>query len=429
MISIDVFMEIKLIKKIISNYLCDSGLLDLPDYVTSSPQFKNQVRAWNRNKKQAMADLISSCIVGERNHKKSSCYSISIGDKINFMKRTVLDGANLVSFDFYNDIIKIFYLKEDAVHGAYTNGYEFNSFFLLDLEKHFNFKRDYSFLDLTKEKEPDHVYTTQVEVSQSGIQEALNSNEFSIREKLYMWAISEAAHKQEGVLKQYYSKSDSGRLYTKGAFGFQSLSKAMRGFVLKGYQCFDMCTAAYSILLSKCKDRSKYPTIYAYTQKRTHYREQIAMETGADVEHVKTCITALGFGSSLSVSKNAKYTTKVDVPDRFIKKIKSHDFVVKFQKELKNLRVEITDKHLLPHEKEKLEEIKSENRKYRGKFIAWYYQQYEIEALRAMQSVTEQPDNCLLLHDGLYTKTQKNPADFEDAISKQTGLSIKIDLE
>ena len=106
MISIDVFMEIKLIKKIISNYLCDSGLLDLPDYVTSSPQFKNQVRAWNRNKKQAMADLIASCIVGERNHKKSSCYSISIGDKINFMKRTVLDGANLVSFDFYNDIIK-----------------------------------------------------------------------------------------------------------------------------------------------------------------------------------------------------------------------------------------------------------------------------------------------------------------------------------
>ncbi|EAQ55528.1 hypothetical protein [Vibrio sp. MED222] len=419
-----------MIKEIISCYLQQSGLLEISQHL--SPRLeKRHLTAWKRNKQKVFADIIAACICGELKHPQKKGYSIGRDTKL-MMKRTQTDSGNLLSFDFYNGLLSQPLIRtHEGLHGVYCAAYDFSDWFTRDLDKHFQFNRSYSFTDVLQVIPPEtYDDKTSVEPSKEGIEEALQLNTFNIREKLYMWAIGEASQKQSGTLTQYYNKASSGRLYTKGVYGLQSLTKDMRQQVLKGYTCFDMNAAAYSILIGLCKNPDKYPTIKAYTEDRTTHRKQIANDTGATVDHVKECITALGFGSSITVSKIQKYNTKVNVPNDLIKKIKAHKFTVAFIKELGKLRTEITDKFELDeHQKTTLQEYKQKHGHYRGKYTAWFYQGYEVQALKAMQSILDEKQDCLLLHDGLYTKEQKNPVDFEQAIQKQTGLNIGIDLD
>ncbi|EGU35576.1 hypothetical protein VII00023_08729 [Vibrio ichthyoenteri ATCC 700023] len=413
-----------MIKEIISQYLVNTGLLEIKT-CHLSPRLNRQISEWERTKKKAFADVIAEAITGEITHPQHAGYSIGRDYKVKMLKRVTVDGSKLMAFDFYNDLLQSpLYKRADGIQGVYSACYDFSPKFLNDLDQHFAFNRNYNFLDLPQQAIPT-VYDemTYMKPNTAAIESAVSDtgNGLDIRERLYIWAIGEAAKQSGGVLYQYYNESRSGRLYTKGAFGLQSLSKAMREIVLDGYTCFDMNTAAYSILLSKVNNPSKYPTIKAYTEDRTKYRNQIAKDTGADIDDVKTCITALGLGSSISVSNNPVHTTKVDAPDWAIKKIKAHKFTQAFISELTKLRTEITDNCCNQRELDLLDAVKQDKIRdfynkngryprsvnYRGKFVSLYYQYYEMEALKAMRSITENKDDCLLLHDGLYTKTKK----------------------
>ena len=110
-------------------------------------------------------------------------------------------------------------------------------------------------------------------------------------------------------------------------------------------------------------------------------------------------------------------------------------------KELQEMRQEIVKaRNLTKHEQRIRDDIEKDLRKeaeQKGKsrvywkrhFMVWLYQTEENKALMIMRDLLSTPEECLLLHDGLYTQEAINPADFETAIQKQTGLNIKVDKE
>ena len=161
----------------------------------------------------------------------------------------------------------------------------------------------------------------------------------------------------------------------------------------------------------------------------------IADDTGESVEHIKTALTAMLFGSDLINS------VKSDIPQDIRENIAKHPLTVAMKNELSDLRQEVCKGRNLNQneldkrndiEKEKRDEATLANKKrvyWKRHFMVWLYQSHEMKALQAMRSLTHEQDNCLLLHDGLYTKTDMPVGDFEAIIHNETGLSIKIDLE
>ena len=259
--------------------------------------------------------------------------------------------------------------------------------------------------------------------------------------RLTLFAIGMYSHLNGGTYPQYYRQNKTHRLYSIGSSSMQSVKREVREAALtaSGYNGYDMQVAAFSILLHFVPDRTAYVALDEYTRNRSYYRKLIADETGTDEKHVKTIITATLFGADAANDR-----TDLKIPTIQRRKIAGHQVVKQIKSELNQLKNEIVKKRNLGTnkaginlwqerkriEREARQEATNKSRcHWKRDWMVYLYQLHERLALDAMRSVLNEKDDCLLIHDGLYTKENISPDDFEKAIQNQTGLTIKIDQQ
>lgn len=436
---------------IIASYLLSTDMLQI-DSVSPlmATHFEGTRRRneWNNNKRLEFCLLIAECLIGKREHIDTSLgyYLGTVKDRRKRFGHTTItlnhSKQKTEGFDFYNKAFNVFQVNRRAIGYTQAAAFDFTPSFLKSLNNLFPKIGNFSFIKLFEwepHQVPEHDVYTYIEPDLKFIEEELSRTESSLKntERWHLFAIYVFANKNNGLFPQYYRTNKTERLYTFGCFGLQSISKAMRNIVFNQYHCYDMQAAAYNILLSKVKSEQlhKYPSLLQYASDRQKYRQLIADDTGESVEHIKTALTAMLFGSDLINS------VKSDIPQDIRENIAKHPLTVAMKNELSDLRQEVCKGRNLNQneldkrndiEKEKRDEATLANKKrvyWKRHFMVWLYQSHEMKALQAMRSLTHEQDNCLLLHDGLYTKTDMPVGDFEAIIHNETGLSIKIDLE
>ncbi|MGY3688007.1 hypothetical protein ACXAAV_15115 [Vibrio coralliilyticus] len=444
------------ITNIIACYIVSTNLLEIEALPTHKAIYwqngtARQTNNWNNKQKYEMALLVAECLIGSRNHRDTDL-GYYLG---NVAPETPRTGTSLrerfgqpnigtsrtEGFVVFNDAFDVFAETRAAISNAQPAAYDFTTSFKKKLNDLFPKTGNFSFLNLfqwQQHQPPEHDVYSEVKLNQQAIENALNDPDVDLKdpEKWHLFAIYVYTNRNS-VFPQYYRRNKTNRLYTFGCFGLQSVSKRMRKIIFKGWHCYDMQAASYNILLSKIEPKQlhKFPYLQQYAQDRKRYRQKIATDTQQPIEHVKTGLTAILFGSDLANS------VKSQIPKITRQAIAAHQLTEAMAKELQEMRQEIVKaRNLTKHEQRIRDDIEKELRKeaeQKGKsrvywkrhFMVWLYQTEENKALMIMRDLLSTPEECLLLHDGLYTQEAINPADFETAIQKQTGLNIKVDKE
>ncbi|EPI2168744.1 hypothetical protein ACS5HP_002909 [Vibrio alginolyticus] len=251
-------------------------------------------------------------------------------------------------------------------------------------------------------------------------------------ERLYAWALREAYRLHGNRIPQYYVKGKkTDRLYGKGPLAIGNISRELRAHVMQDYIEYDLSAASYTILFNLAKDKTLYPTIEQYVNDVKGFREQLCDGTDADVNAVKTVFLHKSFGSSLTF----KTGIAKELPMTLVQQITKHPLFQQFNDELKQLKTEL--EALYP---EKLKEFRTARDvyeeghskegqykgNYRSTYICWLYQKYEIEIIQLIRKELDDPMDCLLLHDAIYTKQKLDVPTLEAVVKTELGIDIRI---
>lgn len=246
----------------------------------------------------------------------------------------------------------------------------------------------------------DYVLQTTVTPDLNSLRRAIRAPKYTVDERLYFWAYAEVTKYHNGKVPQFYKLGkNSERRINFGPLALQNKPKSVRDVVLAGYNKYDLNAAAFAMLLSQV-DSAKYPTIKSYIQNTKAIRNQIVQsklckDTGVCVADVKQVITGIGFGACLtSYGQLAK-----KVSQSIIAVIMFDPFMAQFKTEMDAMRAE-----LFPDAKQKISKDERANgtqtRQQKASLLA---QSLEWQVINFIRQMTDNPTDCLLVHDEIYT--------------------------
>ncbi|CAK1878053.1 hypothetical protein VCRA2110O135_200050 [Vibrio crassostreae] len=396
----------------------------------------NKAEITNFNKKRTLfAEFIAGCVLGQHYYyysekqRYNDVFYLGSYDELKTTFGTIRKRGDVSLFDFWNDHLSLFNKKIKGSTGV-SNGYSINGLFLgkLDaaLKAHsFKFKKNKKDTPVHHKKYTDK---TSVVINKETTKTFIKSDADPF-ERLTALAFLEHSNNNT-VLNQFYSDKSkkTDRLNAIGLTSLQNVSKGVREALLSDYYCYDMDSAAFAILFGLAADKTIYPTIQRYIQETKTFRTEVAQQASATIKDVKLTFLMKSFGSVLNQHNGAG--SKIDN----LEQIKQSELFNDFINEYELLKRELIDSKRWDNKLIELKRIEAVEIKkkgsgrvnYENKFIVWLYNHYEVKALKAMQGTET---DCLLLHDGIYTKTKKNPIDLESEILNQTGLFIGVSKE
>ncbi|MBW3696462.1 hypothetical protein EK599_12220 [Vibrio sp. T187] len=413
---------------LMTNYLLDEvvtklNLTDLHESKTKELSTKT-VNKYNNKHRQTFARLISECICFQRNHTSmDGCFYLGKTDELDKLIPKVLGKKG---FTFWNDRLNFF----DQVHQGSTgtaNAWRLSGWFEGKLKKALSLSSDYNFTGrykFTPPKPTEYVEVTHIEPNHQAMNDLLLSGILEPIHAIWLFIFIELSNQLGGSVPQYY-RSDSDktdRLYTFTQYGLQNAKKEVRQAILKDYNEFDMNAAAHSIILGLTKNQSLYPHMQQYTQDTKTYRDNVAKQAHCTIKEVKLTFQMLSFGSPL----NSKFGAGRCINS--LDDIKNAPLYKSFVSDYDGMKKEHTETNILfPLKFQFFEQHKGKKGAgFKSKYMVWLYNHYEVKALLAMRDVLTDKNNCLLLHDAIYTKELIDPVDLETAIHNRTGLSIKV---
>lgn len=436
------------IKYCLADWLLNSDLLHLAD---TDPVMKSTARrnTWINKHRPAMAVLVAECIINRLHNRHAQSRGNFFLGNVQTDLRTIFGrprkpetGKKEEGFYLYNQKLNIFYQAKPEVKHKFAAAWQLTPSFIQKLDNQIQINYDYKALrSFFQPHQPPAEYDayTCLQLNADAIQSAQHSltwQEFSEREKLTLYAVAAFTHLNHGQYPQYYRENSTTRLYAVTSNTLQAMKGTVRNLALEqsGYHAYDMDVAAFSILMHYVSGQSNYPTITSYIANKVDQRKQIAIDTNSDInKQVKPAITAILFGSNLT----SDYSTS-EIPEAVRKRIAKHPIVKGIKSELSQLKLDVCKRKNLTKElwverkrveKEAREQAAEDGKQkthWRRDWMIYLYQSRERLALDAMRSCLNDKTDCLLLHDGIYTKENKNPAELEEAILLQTGLTIKI---
>lgn len=406
----------------IAEYIQQSNILDIPNYKGAN----------YRKFKEQCSVLIAECICNQNRHSQySGAYDLGGYNNLkNLYGKTTKDNITYkCAFNHYNEKLGLFTVVLSAAQGSHNTAFKLSGWVEQKLNDHFGKVKDLKLTDYSdwqKYQCNDAELVTYIEPCISAIEAAYNNKSINIKYKLFMWSLVECSKHYKGKVYQYYRKSKKGRserLFTVGSFGLQFLKSDIIDIILKDYNEFDMNAAAYSILFSKSQNKSSYPNIQKYVDDVKSYRTGVAQRTNTTVKQVKLAFLHKSFDSSLNSYTEAYRAIGKDEVNR----IKSdHDFK-RFSAEFKKLKEELTNPKVANKEKLKFFKSSVDNgRQWKKYYLAWLYQSIEIQILLLMKSACKKPNDCLLMHDGLYTKHALNTVAVQDTAKILLDIDITI---
>jgi hypothetical protein len=322
----------------------------------------------------------------------------------------------------------IAHTKDDAHAARYELGLAFQMKFnaLIDSIQNETVTIDYDRIKQAPTWSPDLntvVLQTTVSPCMATLRRAIRAPGYTVDQRLYFWAYAEVTKYHNGSIPQYYRLGkNSERRINFGPLALQNKPKAVRDIVLGGYNKYDLNAAAFAMLLSQV-DASLYPHVQHYIRDTKVVRQQIvqsklSVACGVELSDVKAVITGIGFGANLSgFGQLAK-----KVSQNIINVIMLDQFVAQFNVEMKALRLE-----LYPDAKQRLtKEAKVDGEQTRQQQTSLLAQSLEFQVINFIRMMTENPTDCLLVHDEIYTVDILDVAELQSEIKTIYGIDVGI---
>lgn len=390
--------------------------------------FKGRGKGAWRKYHEVYCQLISECICNERQHNHIF-NSYDLGGRSAMMKLFKSDNT----FRSINQKCGVFVATGTYKQGESNQAYMLSDSFLAKLDTLI----DTDTLPISKlgnwaaYKPENYDDSSFCSTSGHGITCFMMQSDKPV-ERLYAWALREAYRLHDNKIPQYYVKGNkTDRLYGKGPLAIGNISRELRAHVMQDYIEYDLSAASYTILFNLADDKTLYPTIDQYVNDVQGFRELLCDGTDADVNVVKTVFLHKSFGSSLTF----KTGIAKELPMTLVQQITKHRLFQRFNEELKQLKTEL--EALYP---EKLEEFRTARDvyeqghskegqykgNYRSTYICWLYQKYEIEIIQLIRKELDDPMDCLLLHDAIYTKQKLDVPTLEAVVKTELGIDIRI---
>lgn len=426
---------------------------DLLHLCNDNPIMQSTARRnkWLNVQRPALALLIAECTIRRMQQRHLQTYdSFNLGtvrQLRDIYGQPTHDNKRVEGFELLNNTLQVFHCVSPAVNHVYSAAWRFTPSFESKLGQVIDLDSDHQQIrHFFKSHQPpaDYDESTMLTLDGDAIIKATGIAEhLTTPQKLHAYAVGVFAVLNNGTYPQYYKQHSTNRLYTRGSHGLQNCKNEVRDVILEasGYNCYDMEVAAFSILMHFATDRTEYPAINAYILNRTDQRNQIAHDIGLDMnvieeaKWVKTAITAQLFGAQLDNKR-----TTIQIPEAVRRRLSKHPIIKAIKSELNKLKNDCVKKKNLKtaelwQDRKDFEKVHREVAKEKGlkachwkrDWMVWLYQSRERLALDAMRSILDDPNDCLLLHDAIYTQEKVSPVDFENAITKATGLNLKID--
>lgn len=390
--------------------------------------FKGRAKGAWRKYHKAFCQLIAECITNERCHNHMY-NAYDLGGRSELVKRFKSNNT----FTSVNEKCGVFVATGAYKKGLSNQAYMLNDSFLAKLDTLIDTDTlPVSKLNNWAAYKPDSYDDSSFcSTSGDGITCFMMQSDKPV-ERLYAWALREAYRLHDNKIPQYYVKGKkTDRLYGKGPLAIGNISRELRAHVMQDYIEYDLSAASYTILFNLAKDKTLYPTIKQYVNDVKGFREQLCNGTYADVNAVKTVFLHKSFGSSLTF----KTGIAKELPMTLVQQITKHPLFQRFNDELKLLKTEL--EALYP---EKLEEFRTARDvykeghskegqykgNYRSTYICWLYQKYEIEIIQLIRKELDDPMDCLLLHDAIYTKQKLDVTTLEAVVKTELGIDIRI---
>lgn len=362
--------------------------------------------------KHGMCLLLAEIVVNGR-HKETLDYTISTDTKRAYFQTND-------RFDQWNQIWGVFYKTTTHISQAASKDkarsarYSFKPQFsvkanaLIDSVVNDEVTIDYTAIVNAPTWTPEeYQLKTYVTPDVNAIKHAIRQAGYSIDERLYFWAYAKITEHYDGKVPQFYRNSDkTERLSGFGPLNLQNKPKVVRDVILTGYNKYDLNASAFAMLLSQV-DASKYPLLEQYTRNTKAMRMQILadsnlQETGVTLEHVKTAITAMGFGSNLA---NQHCKLRNEMSNTIVDALSQHKVLAGFKAELTALRAELN---------------------LTIKQAVALYQLHENEVMQLIRQQTQTPDNALLVYDEIYTLDTLDVASMQLTIKNTLNITVGI---
>ncbi|EPT6930465.1 hypothetical protein ACVRTF_004224 [Cronobacter turicensis] len=235
-----------------------------------------------------------------------------------------------------------------------------------------------------------------------------------------------------------YDTVSTGRLYESSAgVTLQGCCREVKRAALKGSWDIDISNCHWS-LLQQMANRCGVPTpaINNYLGNKKAVRQELAMESGTDVDGAKTILIALIYGARLTQNMSERHSELAEKIGAEAAGLASKSSVVKGLKaDLNAARKAVISYyeerstktgHLLNDVGKQIASSKVDKLK-----LAHILQGAEVMALIAMTSVLKDSVS-LLQHDGLTVRDKPNGETVrlvEEAIKEQTGFSLSVEIE
>jgi len=366
--------------------------------------------------------LIAECLTGQRKHVHySTDYDLggSKGLGIRFNKSG--------SFDNLNSEMRVFVKTDSYSTGKYNKAYKINQFWLQRLDALLPITSAHKLS--TAHTWHEYEYLTPITISKvtpnivALAQLYGTCTQADIERRVYIWALINC-YRHNGNITQYYdvSGSLSGRYWTKGALGLQQLNRNIRDIVLLDYTEYDMKAAAYAILLSLVHDKSKYPTISSYVEDTQAARLRISVSSGVTVGEVKLVFLHQSFGSSLGY-RNSIYQ---QIGKKALAAIKSNSEFDLFRTEFKAMTVELKRAKSQIYQDVKSYRKSIGKKTFSASFMAKLYQDIECNIACLIRDQLSDKEDCLLLHDGVFTKEHLDCKILSVLIKQELNVDIQI---
>ncbi|WP_017220622.1 hypothetical protein [Moritella dasanensis] len=369
--------------------------------------------------------LIAECITGYRKHVKNG-NAYDVGGQSEILKRF----NNQVAFNNLNTEMGIFTKLGNYSVGNYNKPYLLNQFWLRRLDAVLTINQTHKLSESNKWHEfvySNPITTSTIDPDIEALSKLyyiyLDDTPQHIEKRNIIWALINC-YKHHGCIIQYYDVSGGifGRYWTKGALGLQQQDRSIRNATLNQYTEYDMKAAAYAILLSLVRNKSKYPTISNYVADTEQARLRIALNSGTSSEKVKLVFLHQSFGSSLG----CRSAIHDEVGGEALAAIKNEQEFELFRAEFKDMTKELQRIKASTHEQVKAYRKSIHEKTYTASFIAKLYQDIECKITCLIRDQLANKKDCLLLHDGVFTKEKLDCNQLSLLIKQELNIDIKI---
>lgn len=231
-----------------------------------------------------------------------------------------------------------------------------------------------------------------------------------------------------GRVMHRYIEASSGRLYAKG-INLQTAPKVVKEAALSGLWEYDFSNCHYSILLQMAARYGYQCTaIEQYLTNKKSTRQEIARQAGISEEQAKTCLLAILYGARQSERPENAIPEAIGVDAA--KRLYQVEFFANLKTDIGKARRAILKGHPRTH-KGWITNLMGKSiggKQPAEKILAHLIQGVEAKALKT--AIDSQGGSIVLLqHDGFASTTKLDAEAIEQAVTKATGYTLKLEVE